>query len=172
MTLRNYNETDGAYEGVTSSVDVGERNPTNFVVVPPEYLINDTAVVADPGPSYAPGAIGVQMLGFKDISFQLYLIGGTTGGPVNRTVTVTFEAYNGLDVAAAQRWVDITPSGYDATTDTTGNANYTGVGAAVSEYMIDFDNLNYQAIRVLYDWDGAPDNTDGAIVITARRKAL
>lgn len=169
---RSFNVTDVAVDYPSGSVVVGERNPTNFVVVTPEYLVNNTAVTADPGPSYAPGANGIQMLGFKDISFQLYLIGGTTGGPVNRTVTVTFEAYNGLDVAAAARWVDITPAGYDATTDTTGNANYTGVGSTVSEYMIDFDNLNYQAIRVLYDWDGAPDNTDGAIVITARRKAL
>ena len=172
MTLKNYNETDGAYEGATGSVVVGERNPTNFVVITPEYLVNDTNVTADPGASYAPGANGIQLLGFKDISFQLYLIGGIGAAAANRTVTVTFQGYNGLDVAAAARWVGVTPAGYCHQTDATGAANFQSVGNVINEYTVDFDNYNLQAIRVAYDWDADPSVTPGAILITARRKAL
>lgn len=169
---RTQNLTDGAYEGATQSIDTGERNPTNFVVITPEYLVNDITVSADPGTSYAPGANGIQMLGYKDIVFQLYLKGGTYTGGYPAIVTVQFEAYNGLDVSSTAQWIDITKAGYDLTTNTMGNAEYQSSGTDVEEFLIDFDNLNCQAIRVVYDWDNAPNDTDGAIVITARRKAL
>lgn len=175
MTLKNYNATDGAYENASQSVSVGERNPTNFVVVTPEYLVNDTAVIVDPGASYAPGATGIQMLGYKDITFQIYIIGGIGAAAANRTVTVTIEGYNGLDVAAAQRWVDITTAGYDFSTGATGTVSFTSTGNVVVEEMIAFSDvygLNIEALRVKYDWDADPSVTDGAIVVTARRKAL
>ena len=158
------------YDWNTASISVTEADPLNEKVVIDE-IINDTAVdSADSGS--APSADGIPMLGFKDISFQLYLVGGVDAGANDETVTVIFKATDDLSDGAAVRWPDITPAGYDLTTNTTGNASYTDAGAAASDYIVDFDELNVKRVRADYSWGGAPDSTDGEIVIRCRRKAL
>jgi len=158
------------YDWNTASISVTEADPLNEKVVIDE-IVNDTAVdSADSGS--APSADGIPMLGFKDISFQLYLVGGVDAGANNETVTVIFKATDDLSDGAAVRWPDVTPAGYDLTTNTTGNASYTATGAAAVDYVVDFDEFNMKRIRADWAWGGAPDATDGEIVIRARRKAL
>lgn len=137
----------------------------------PITLINNQAVVADPGATLSSE---VSLEGVKDISFHLYLLGGTGVGPLNRTVTVTFWVYQGLTigVGAVKRLVDITRSGYSATNYTYNNATYIATGATAVDWLVDFDNVDYDSIFVQYDWDAAPNLTDGAIVVTYRTKAL
>ena len=158
------------YDWNTASISVTEADPLNEKVVIDE-IINDTSVSTAASGS-APSTDGIPMLGFKDISFQFYLVGGVDSGASDETVTVIVKATDDLSDGAAIRWPDITPAGYDLTTNTTGNASYTDAGAAASDYIVDFDELNVKRVRIDYSWGGAPDSTDGEIVIRCRRKAL
>lgn len=159
------------YDWNTASISVTEADPLNEKVVIDE-IVNNTSVSADPGATYAPSADGIPMLGFKDLSAQLYLVGGVGAAAANRTVTTTTEATDDLSDGAAVRWPDITPAGYDLTTNTTGNASYTATGATAVDYIVDFDELNVKRWRLKYDWDADPSVTDGEIGVRVRRKAL
>jgi hypothetical protein len=137
----------------------------------PVTLINLQAVTADPG---ATLSTAVDLAGVRDISFHLYLLGGTSVGPVNRTVTVTFWAYQGLTtgVGVVKRLVNITRSGHSLTDYTYNNALFGATGATAVDWMVDFDNINKDEIYVQYDWDSDPSLTNGSIVVTYRTKAL
>lgn len=137
----------------------------------PVTLLNLQAVVADPGATFSSA---ISLEGVKDISFQLYLLGGTGVGPVNRTVTVTFWVCQNLKVGVGmvKRLANITRSSHSTTDHSYGNLTYTATGATAADFIIDFDDVNYDEIYIQYDWDAAPDLTDGAIVVTYRTKAL
>lgn len=132
-------------------------------------IINETAVSADPGDSYSSE---VEMLPYKDISFQLYLQGGVDAAANDETVTVTVEGTNDLEIAATTRWVDITKSTYNANDYSYENATFAATGATAVDFLLDLDNCNYEKVRLKYTWSGDPDGTDGAIVAIARRKSL
>jgi hypothetical protein len=162
---------DKAYTEATDSLRVEEIQPLNHEHTQPAYVINNQAVAADPGVSYAPSVNGIVMDGYKDIAFQLYLLGGIGAGAANRTVTVTFEGSNDAEVPAGTRQWDTLGVGYDLVNDGT-QAAWTATGATPLVTQVDFDNWMHKRIRVRYDWDADPSVTNGMIVITERRKAL
>jgi len=135
-----------------------------------DVIVNIQDVDADPGASYAPSVDGLPMFGFDSVSFQLYLLGGIGAAAANRTVTVTFEGSDDLEVPAGTRqWVDITPAAYSENRDAT-SQTYTSTGAVALADLADFDAYNHKRIRVKYDWDADPSATDGKIVVVSRRK--
>lgn len=137
-------------------------------------LVNNTAVAADPGASYAPSSTGQALAGYRGATLQLYLLGGVGAAAADRTVTVTIEATTGLTVSAAVRWVDITESVKDLNTGLDSYASFAATGATAVDYMLDANNgnANWTHIRVKYDWDADPSVTAGAIVAVFRGRAL
>jgi len=134
--------------------------------------VSNEAVAADPGASYAPSSTGQALGGYKASQLQIYLLGGVGTGPVDRTVTVTVEATTGLTIAAAVQWVDVTPLLVDES-GTSGVASFTATGGVTAtSKLLDIGNPNWSHIRVKYDWDGAPDSTNGKIVVNYRGRAL
>jgi hypothetical protein len=162
---------DKAYTEATDSLRTEEIAPLNHEITGPTYVINNQAVAADPGVSYAPSADGIIMDGYKDIAFQLYLLGGIGAAAANRTVTVVFQGSNDVEVPAGIRQWDTLAVGYDLTTDLTA-ASWVSVGNVALVTQVDFDNWQHKRIRVMYDWDADPSVTNGMVVITERRKAL
>lgn len=156
----------------TTSLREEEISPISEHYLPTTILFSDEAVSADPGVSYAPDATGHALTYGHKYNLQMYLLGGTTGGPADRTVTVTVEASMGLLVAAAVRWVDVTESLKDLNLGTDSHASFTSVGAAATDWLLEMGNAGYSHVRVKYDWDGAPDATDGAIVVNLFKSAL
>jgi len=148
-----------------------EIDPLNQQAVE-DLIIDDVAIAADPGVSYAPSSDGILMFGYKDISFQMYLKGGIGAAAANRTITVTVQATDDLVVSAATRWVDVTQAGYDTGSNSSGNASFTATGATVADHIVDFDELNCKRIRLVYDFDADPSVTNGALVAKSRRKSL
>jgi len=173
LVLDQYNQVVIAgYTWATESNRTEEIDPLNEQPVV-DSIVNLQAVAADPGASYAPSVDGLELFGFKDVGFQIYLVGGIGAAAANRTVTVTVEASDDVEVPAGTRqWVDITLSCYDLATGTTLAAAMTCTGNVVVQYLIDCDEINNKRIRIKYDWDGDPSVTNGKIVINARRKAL
>ncbi len=160
-----------AYTEATDSLRTEEIQPLNHEITQPAYIVNLQAVAADPGVTYAPSADGIVMDGYKDIAFQLYLLGGIGAAAANRTVTVVFQGSNDVEVPAGTRQWDTLAVGYDLTTDLTA-ASWVSVGNVALVTQVDFDNWQHKRIRVMYDWDADPSVTNGMIVITERRKAL
>jgi hypothetical protein len=151
---------------------VKELDPVSEHYSPVTVLFSDEAVVADPGVSYAPDANGHALTFGHQAAIQLYLNGGTEGGPANTTVTVTIEASMGLLVAAAVRWIDVSKSCLDLNTGLSNVASWSSTGDNPTEYLLSLAGVPFTHFRVKYDWDTAPDNTDGAIVVNMFKSAL
>jgi hypothetical protein len=167
-------ETDPTLEVASRSGRRKDIAPDRDMVVELP-LIDETAIIADPGVSYAPSSIGCPNSGYKGDVIQLYLVGGVDVGPNDETVTVTIEATTGLEVAAAVRWVDITESVKDLNTGLDSYVSFTAVGATAKDYLLDLNNgnANWSHFRIKYNWSGDPDGaTAGAIVAVARVRAL
>lgn len=160
------------YTWTTDSVRMEEIDPLNEQPVVDE-IYNNQAIVADPGAVYAPSSDGLLMFGYKDFSLHLYLVGGIGAAAANRTVTLSVEATDDIEVPAGTRqWVDICPSGYNVRTNALGAANWTCTGNVVVQEIIDWDELNCKRVRVKFDWDNDPSVTPGKVVLRVRRKAL
>jgi hypothetical protein len=162
---------DKAYTAATDSNRSEEIAPLNSKFTQPAYIVNNQNVVADPGVSYAPSADGIVMDGFKDIAFQLYLLGGIGAAAANRTCTVVIQGSNDVEVPAGTRQWDTLGVGYDLVNDMT-QASWASTGAVALVTQIDFENWQHKRIRVMYDWDADPSVTPGVVSITERRKAL
>lgn len=160
-----------AYTEATDSYRTEEIAPLNHELTQPAYIVNNVAVIVDPGPTYAPSVDGIVMDGYKDIQFQLHLRGGQTAGHVDRTVTVVFEGSNDVVVGGARVWTAL-GVGYDLTNDITA-ASWASVGLTDLDVEVDFDNWMGKRIRMRYDWDNDPSaDHPGHVVATERRKAL
>ena len=161
-----------AYDDTSDSLRTQEVEPLNTKFTAPEYILDLTAVdTAVSG--YAPSVDGVVMDGFKDICFQLHLIGGTgteMAQTVPRVLTVSFEGCNELDDGSGLVWVPLS-SGYSQANDTTQDS-WASTGNTALDDLVDFDNYYHKRIRVKYAWDDDPDVDPGMAVITTRRKAL
>lgn len=167
QVVAGYNWADDALRGE-------EVDPLNEQPVIDE-IVNLQAVAADPGASYAPSADGMLMFGYKDFSISFHLVGGIGAAAANRTVTVTVECTDDIEVPAGvanRRWIDISQSGYNCRTNALGAASWTCTGNVIVEEKIDWDELNTKRVRIKYDWDADPSVTNGKIVVRARRKAL
>jgi len=162
-----------ASHNIANGLDkVGEDDPISEHYSPVTVLFSDEAVVADPGASFAPDANGHALTFGHQAGIQLYLNGGTEGGPANTTVTVTIEASMGLLVAAAVRWIDVSKSVLDLNTGLSNVASWSSTGDNPTEYLLSLAGVPFTHFRVKYDWDTAPDNTDGAIVVNMFKSAL
>jgi hypothetical protein len=161
-----------AYTEATDSYRTEEIAPLNHEHTQPAYIVNDVAVVADPGATNVPSDDGIVMDGFKDIHFHIYLLGGKHDDATDCTVTLKFQGSNDVFIGGVRQWVDL-GAGYDLNADSTAST-WTSVGNTVFQTEIDFDNWMGKRIRAQYDWDKDPNGqgTPGAIVITERRKAL
>lgn len=165
-------ETDPTIDVATRSKRVKEVSPLSDKHVP-FPLIQLEAVALDPGPSHAPSPAGTPLASYKNALLQLYLWGGTGGGPVNRTVTVTIEGTIGLTMGGVVQWIDISKSCLDLNTGLSGVASWAGTGIVLpSEYLLAFGSLNLTHVRLAYDWDGDPDAGAGKIIAWIRERAL
>lgn len=171
--LDQYGQAVGAgYTWETDSNRSEEIDPLNEQPVV-DTIVNLQAVAADPGASYAPSSDGLEMFGFRDKSLHIYLLGGIGAAAANRTVTVTIEASNGVEVPAGTRqWVDITAAAVDDGTGAAVVLPIASTGNVVVQRALSMDQLNYKFVRVKYDWDNDPSVTNGKIVIAVRRKAV
>jgi hypothetical protein len=159
-----------AYTEATDSYRSEEIAPLNGKYTQPAYIYNDLAIVGV-GPILIPSADGVVMDGYKDIQFQLHLLGGTTDAGANCVATLKFQGSNDLDAGAGREWVDLAV-GYDLGSDST-QASWTSTGLTATDAEVDFDNWMGKRIRGYLTFDVAPEaNHPGACVVTERRKAL
>jgi hypothetical protein len=113
------------------------------------------------------------MDGYKDICFQLHLVGGTRieqQETLPVSVEVWFEGCNDLDDGTGLAWV-VLGSGYSQANDTTQDT-WVSTGATALDDLVDFDNFCHRRIRMVYEFDGAPDEDLGMVIATTRRKAL
>jgi len=108
---------------------------------------------------YYPSANGASMYGYKDLSLTGKFI------DADGTVTMTVCAMNDTDLAAGD-WIDITPAGYRADNNSTGNTSITVTNGTVT-FAFDFDNLNYDRFRVKLVQAASATNTH---IIKMRRK--
>jgi len=158
-----------AYTEATDSLRTEENQPLNHELTQPAYIINDLAVVA--GPVNIPGDNGIVMDGYKDIQFQIHIVGGQSDGHVNRVATLKFQGSNDVAIGGVREWVDLAV-GYDLGSDST-MASWTSTGLTAVDAEIDFDNWMGKRIRAVLSFDTAPHaDHPGACVITERRKAL
>jgi len=163
-----------AYTEATDSLRTEEIAPLNHEHTQPAYAINNQAVVAASVPPgiNVPSDNGIVMDGYKDIAWELYLLGGQTNGHANCTVTVKFQGSNDVEVPVGTRqWVDLAV-GYDLGTDLTA-ASWLSVGLTALVAQIDFDNWEHKRIRANYSFDVAPGaDHPGVVSINYRLKAL
>lgn len=137
-------------------------------------LVQNEAVVVDPGASYAPNSAGLAMGGYSRLSLSIYLLGGIGAAATNRTVTVTVEASDGLTVAAALMWPAVTESVKSMLTGVDSAPSFTSTGTTAYSDILTLRNedANVKLVRVKYDWDDDPSVTAGKIVVVARQRAL
>lgn len=154
-----------AYVSGTDSNRVSETNHLSAQYVS-ELLVSSAALVVAGSPYYYPSAAGGAQAGFKDISFDFYLVGNAGGA--GTTITMTVEATSD-DVTPY--WHDVTMAGYELVTNAIGVGSYAAVGAAVSQGILDFDELNVKLwrIKLVVSGVGAQNCTAR---IYSRRKAL
>jgi hypothetical protein len=161
-----------AFDPASNSEQTFEVAPVNLTVVEDVLLsgtIAKNTITAGLGTLFYPSATGLDMTGFKDTEFEISLIGNVTGTPTD--VMVTFEGSNDSAFTYPK---DITPSGYELTTNAYGAASIVATGVAPTarvNRVVDFDNYNMKFIRVR---GGASNGTgdSGTCQIIARRKAL
>jgi hypothetical protein len=161
-----------AYTEASDSYRGEEIAPLNTKYTQPAYIVDDTAIVADPaGGINVPSDDGIVMDGYKDIHFQIHLRGGQTDAGANRTITLKFQGSNDVEVGGVREWVDL-GVGYDLSADAT-SASWTSLGLTDTDTQVDFDNWMGKRIRANYSFDDAPEaDHPGHCVITERRKAL
>lgn len=139
---------------------VGETNHLSAQYAP-ELLVSSAALQ---GTTYYPSAVGVAMAGFKDISYDIYLLGNAVGPT---TITATVQATSD-DVTPF--WHEITRAGYLVTNPPAGGAaSYASVGAVAWDGILDFDELNVKFVRITLVVSAANNCTAR---IYSRRKAL
>jgi len=147
------------YDAGTDSQKVFEVSPVNQQFVS-ESLVDTTNVSTD---SY-PSTTGATMDGYSDLSLTGQMI--EAGG---ESLTLTVEATNDEDTAAGI-WIDVTPAGYRADDNTTGNASIiANAGSGTVNFALDFDNFNYRYYRVTVT---ATDSANNTLSLKARRKAI
>lgn len=166
-------EQEKAYDLSADAYRVEEIAPLNDEYTQPAYWLYEPSVDAGAPVAwaYAPSVDGIIADGYKDIAFQLYLLGGQSNARADRTLTVKFQGSNDADAGAGRQWVDL-GVGYDLTADGT-QSTWTSVGLTALDALVDFDNWMHKRIRVAYMWDAVPGSDHpGAIVGTYRMKAL
>ena len=129
-----------AYTIGTDSIRVEEINPLSQQFVS-ELLVSSAVLQSGASPFYYPSTAGAAAAGFKDISFDYYLLGNA--GPA--TITMTIE---GTSDDVTPFWHGITMAGYNLPTNAAGAASYASVGAVALDGMLDFDEYNGKLIRV------------------------
>lgn len=117
-----------AYDAGTTSDKAFEVNPIDEHYVE-EELVDTTNLAADT--YHYPSATGRPMENFNNVSIHYVLTGG---------VTFTLEA----KIDDSTDWVDITPAGFDLSTNTTGNASFIDLSGIVA-----FDDLHVRHIRIV-----------------------
>lgn len=166
-------EQEKAYDLSADAHRTEEIAPLNDEYTQPAYWIYEPIVTASAPVAwaYAPSVDGIIIDGYKDIAFQLYLLGGQTNAGVNRVLTVKFQGSNDADAGAGREWVDL-GVGYDLYSDGTAST-WVSTGLTALSTLVDFDNWMHKRIRVAYMWDDVPEaDHPGAIVGTYRLKAL
>ncbi len=152
----------------TTSDRVEEIDPLSAQYVESSVIDNQAVVTA-----LDTYTSEIDVSGYKDVTLQVYMVGGVDAGTNDETVTITVEASNGLQIAAADRWIDITEVIVDMELGTNSHANFTSTGATAAEHLLSIGDVNVEKLRVKYVWGGAPDGaTAGSIVIVARKRAL
>jgi len=161
MPLGNLINQIKAYVVATDSLRTEEINPLSQQYVS-ELLVSSTTL--SNATYYYPSTAGMAIAGFKDVSFDFYLL-GNNAGPT--TVTMTIE---GTSDDVTPYWHDsITPAGFELVTNATGAASFISPsGAVVSHGILDFDEYNGKLIRVKIVVSAANNCTAR---IYARRKA-
>jgi len=118
-----------------------------------EELVDTTDISATT--HYYPDSSGVSMANYNNISCQFGLV------DADGTLTLTVEA----KIDDSTDWVDITPAGYELSTNSSGNASYTDTDATG---IIDFDNLHVRNVRFRVVASGATN----AVQLHIKRVAL
>ena len=116
-----------------------------------QVLVDETDLTA--GTYYYASSAGLGMKGFDDLSIRYILSGG---------VTMTVEAEQEASDESAPTWLDITPAGFDLSTNATGAASFVDLAG-----MVDFDNLNVMKFRIKIV---ASDSTNG-VYVSIRQKS-
>jgi len=147
-----------AYVVATDSLRTEEINPLSQQFVS-EVLVNTTNLAA--ATYYYPSTAGAAMAGFKDCSFDFYMVGGA-----GTTLTITVEATSNI---VTPYWHDVTPAGYELVTNATGAASFIAAPAGTSQGILDYDELDANLIRLKLVVAGGALNT---VVFYMRRKAL
>src|SRR4030042_1923677 len=127
-----------AYTIGTDSIRTEEINPPSQQYAS-ELLVS--SAVLNNATYYYPSTTGAAMAGFKDVSFDYYLLGNA--GPA--TITQTIE---GTSDDVTPYWHGITMAGYNLGTDATGGVSFAAVCAVVVDGILDFDEYNAKFIRV------------------------
>jgi hypothetical protein len=147
-----------AYVAGTDSLRTEEINPLSQQYVS-ELLVSTTNLAI--AVYYYPSAAGAAMAGYKDVSFDYFLVGG-----VGTTLTMTIE---GTSDDVTPYWHDITQAGYNLGTNAAGSASFVAGPGVTTQGILDFDEYNAKLIRVKLDVAGGALNTER---IRMRRKAL
>ncbi len=121
-------------------------------------LEDDAAIVAATT-LWGYAEAGVSLEDWKSFSVGYTLTGGQTVAPADVTVEMQVQV-NYDQGGAGGVWHNITPAGYNTTTDAnvgTGGT-VTSVGASTTTGCLDFDNISGFALRVRFTFTGgAPD---------------
>ena len=102
---------------------------------------------------YYPAEAGLGMKGFDDLSIRYILSGG---------VTMTIEVEQEASDEAAPTWLDITPAGFDLTTNATGAVSFVDLAG-----IVDFDNLNVMKFRIKI----VTSDATNAVYVSIRQKS-
>ena len=144
-----------AYVQVSDAYRQTETDPLDLKVVE-ETLITGT-VAAD---CELPSADGLMMLGYSDLSLNLYLVQGHA-----TDLIIKVWGTNDPNVTpASRRWAQV----FGLRTDTNTYVNSIICNATTITALWDFDNLNYKYIKVGVTIGDATNTID----IFARRKAI
>jgi len=169
-----YNElVNAGYQWATDSNRTEESDPLNEQATV-DSAVNLQAITDGTAAAYAPSVDGIEMFGSSGISWQTYLLGGVGAAATDRTVTVTFEASNDVEVPAGTRiWADISAMAVDLTTGAALALPLTATGGVTAKNtIVDFQGLNVKRVRMKYIFDGLTGSTNGKVVINARRIAI
>jgi len=150
-----------AYVSATNCYRQQETNPLSAQYVS-ELMVSSAVLQSGASPFYYPSTLGAAMAGYKDVSFDFYLVGNA--GPA--TITMTVEATSD-DVTPY--WHDVSLAGYELVTNAVGVASYAAAGAVTTQGIWDFEGLNVKLYRVKIVVSAAFNCTAR---IYSRRKAL
>ena len=164
-----------AYTGATTSLRVEEIDPLSA-----QYLdsnggtsLGSTTTVAAAGTTYYPSSAGQALDGYTTSLVGLYCTGGIETGPTNCTNTLTLEATIGLEVAAADRWLDIGASVLDCTTGASWAGSIVSTGTTAAECLLDLGHNAPMKIRIKsVVAGGSPDATNASVEAALTASAL